>query len=197
MRDRGRGQRGQSAVEFGLAAVVLLLLALGLADLGRVFYFGVGLMGAAREGARQATWFDPNPGPNSTCAAVPNCYLSDGAIKTAVDGVLANSGLPASALQNPSGTTCPTTSDGNSEYNPPYTDAAYAAGGIDQPLLYICYENTPGVDLTSAPTDNSLKGQDVNVILVMSFGFATGFMQGVLGDSVHLAVNAHMIVGGF
>ena len=41
-------QRGQSAVEFGLAAVVLLLLALGLTDLGRVFYFDVGLAGAAR-----------------------------------------------------------------------------------------------------------------------------------------------------
>jgi hypothetical protein len=168
-----------------------------LMDLGRVFYFGVGLMGAVREGARQATWFDPNPGPTSTCAVVPNCYLYDGAIKSAVDGVLANSGLPASALQNPSGTTCPTTSDGNTQYNPPYTDDAYAAGGLNQPLLFICYENSPGTDLTSAPTDNSLKGQDVNVILVMSFGFATGFMQGVLGNSVHLAVNAHMIVGGF
>jgi hypothetical protein len=128
---------------------------------------------------------------------VPNCYLYDGAIKTAVDAVLANSGLPASALQNTSGTTCPATSDGNSQYNPPYTNNAYAAGGINQPLLYICYNGTPGTDLTVPPTDNSLKGQDVNVILVMSFGFATGFMQGVLGNSIHLAVNTHMIVGGF
>lgn len=192
-----RVQRGQSSVEFGLAAVVLLLLALGLIDLGRVFYFGVGLMGAVREGARQATWFEPNPAPNSSCVTVPNCYLYDTAIQTAVDGVLANSGLPASALQNASGTTCPTTSDGNTQHNPPYTDDAYAAGGPNQPLLYICYENTPGVDLTSAPTDNGLKGQDVNVILVMNFGLATGFMQGVLGSSIHLAVNAHMIVGGF
>jgi len=182
-------QKGQSAVEFGLAAVVLLLLALGLTDLGRVFYFDVGLAGAAREGARQATWFDPKAGNNP--------YLYDGAIKAAVDGVLTNSGLPASALQNPSGTTCPTTSDGNTQYNPPYTDTAYAAGDSNQPLLYICYEGTPGLDLATAPTDNSLKGQDVNVILVMSFGFATGFMQGVLGNSVHLAINTHMIIGGF
>ena len=59
------------------------------------------------------------------------------------------------------------------------------------------YDGTPGLDLTSAPADNSLKGRDVNVILVMSFGFATGFMQGVLGNSIHLAVNTHMIIGGF
>lgn len=182
-------QRAQSSVEFGLAAVVLLLLALGLTDLGRVFYFGVGLTGATREGARQASWFDQ--------AAGDNPYLSDGAIKTAVDDILTNSGLPASSLQNPSGTTCPTTSDGNAQFNPPYTDAAYAAGTADQPLLYICYDSTPGLDLTAAPTDNSYRGHDVNVILVMTFGFATGFMSGVLGNSVHLAVNTHMVIGGF
>jgi len=184
----GRLQRGQSSVEFGLAAVVLLLLALGLTDLGRVFYFGVGLTGASREGARQASWFDVSSRTN------PDLY--DSAIKAAVDGVLTNSGLPASLLQNP-GTTCPTTSDGNSQFNPPYTDDAYAPGGPDQPLLYICYAGTPGLDLAAAPTDNGYKGADVNVIVVMTFGFATGFMSGVLGNSVHLAVNTHMVIGGF
>jgi hypothetical protein len=186
---RRHRQNGQSSVEFGVAAIVLLLLALGLTDLGRVFYFDVGLAGAAREGARHGSWFDPKAGNNQ--------YLYDGAIKAAVDGVLANSGLPPSTLENPYGTTCPTTSDGNTQYNPPYTDDAYAAGGLNQPLLYICYEGTPGLDLTTAPTDNSLKGRDVNVILLMSFGFATGFMQGVLGNSIHLAVNTHMMIGGF
>jgi len=181
-------QRGQSSVEFGLAAVVLLLLALGLTDLGRVFYFGVGLTGATREGARQASWFDASSGANP--------YLYDSAIKAAVDGVLTNSGLPASLLQNP-GTTCPATNDGNSQFNPPYTDDAYAGGAPNQPLLYICYADTPGLDLAAAPTDNSYKGADVNVIVVMSFGFATGFMSGVLGNSVHVAVNTHMVIGGF
>jgi len=190
-------QRGQSAVEFGLAAVVLLLLALGLTDLGRVFYFSVGLMGAAREGARQASWFDANAGTatGSPACTVPNCNLYDGAIKAAVDGVLANSGLPASVLQNAT-VTCPTTSDGNTQYNPPYTDDAYAGGGPNQPLLFICYDGTPGLDVTVAPADNSFKGQDVNVIVLMNFGLATGFMQGVLGN-VHVATNAHMVVGGW
>jgi hypothetical protein len=53
------------------------------------------------------------------------------------------------------------------------------------------------MDLTSAPSDNSYKGNDVNVILVMSFGFVSGFMQGVLGNSVHIVANAHMAVGGY
>jgi hypothetical protein len=64
-------------------------------------------------------------------------------------------------------------------------------------LLYICYSNTPGLDLVTAPTDPSFNGTDVNVILVMNFGFTTGFMQGVLGSSVQMAANTHMSVGGY
>jgi hypothetical protein len=42
-----------------------------------------------------------------------------------------------------------------------------------------------------------MKGMDVNVILVMNFGFASGFMQGVLGDSASVATNTTMTIGGF
>jgi Flp pilus assembly protein TadG len=181
-------QRGQSTVEFGISAVVLLLLLLGLIDFGRVFYFAVALQSATREGARQATWFD------STSSTNP--YLYDAAIESAVDGILTNSGLPVSQLQN-SSTTCPSVTDGNADHNPPYAASAYPSASLNQPLLYICYENTPGVDITSAPAGNGYKGQDVNVILVMSYGFASAFMQGALGPSVHLVANTHMTVGGY
>ncbi|HET7339181.1 MAG TPA: TadE family protein [Candidatus Dormibacteraeota bacterium] len=181
-------QRGQSTVEFGVAAIVLVLLLFGLIDLGRVFYFDVGLTGAAREGARQASWFDQSTGLNP--------YLYDGAIKSSVDEILTHSGLPASTLENPGGTTCPPTADSNTAYNPPYQDTVYPTS-LNQPYLFICYANTPGLDLTAAPIDNSYKASDVNVILVMSFGFATGFLQGFLGNSVHIVANAHMSVGGY
>ncbi|TMF71855.1 MAG: pilus assembly protein [Chloroflexi bacterium] len=146
MSERKAGQSGQSTVEFGASALVLVLLLFGLIDLGRVFYFDVGLQGAAREGARQASWFDPDTGTNP--------FLYDTAIKSAVDGILTKSGLPNSVLQNP-GATCPATSDGNAAFNPPYSDSTYPAT-INSPLLYICYANTPGLDLASAPADNSL-----------------------------------------
>jgi Flp pilus assembly protein TadG len=187
---KARASRGQSTVEFGLSAVLLLFILLGLIDLGRAFYFSVGLQSASREGARQASWFDPGTGTN------PNLY--DAAIQSAVDAVLADSGLPPSQLQNSAtGTTCPSTADGNAAYNPPYTAAAYAATSVNQPLLYICYANTPGLDFSTAPNDNSLKGQDVNVILVMNFGFASGFMQGALGNAVSMAANTDMTIGGY
>src|SRR5258708_26275063 len=111
MRAFGKAQRGQSTVEFGAASLVLVLLLFGLIDLGRVFYFDVGLMGAVREGARQASWFDPRAGRNP--------YLSDSAIKRSVDTILRHSGLPASVLQNTGGTTCPATVDVHAAYNPP------------------------------------------------------------------------------
>ncbi len=180
--------RGQSTVEFGVSALVLLFILLGLIDLGRAFYFAVGLQSATREGARQASWFDPSTGTN------PNLY--DQAIQIAVDTILTKSGLPASQLQN-SETTCPSPSDGNTNYNPPYSAAAYATSSVNQPLLYICYANTPGLDLATAPTDNSMKGLDVNVILVMNFGFASGFMQGALGNAVPIAANTDMTIGGY
>jgi TadE-like protein len=181
-------QRGQSTVEFGASALVLILLLFGLIDLGRVFYFDVGLAGAAREGARQASWFDPGTGTN------PN--LDDGDIKNAVDAILTHSGLPTSTLGNASGTTCPNPNPANGAFNPPYDGSIYPAA-LNQPVLYICYWSTPGVDITAAPTDNRYNGGDVNVILVMSFGFAAGFLSGFLGNSVHIVANSHMIVGGY
>jgi Flp pilus assembly protein TadG len=188
MRGGRRAYHGQSTVEFGVSAVVLLLILLGLIDLGRAFYFAVGMQSATREGARQATWFDPATGTNP--------YLNDTAIKSAVDTILTKSGLPASQLQN-STTTCPAASDGNSSHNPPYVAAAYTTTDLNQPLLYICYANTPGLDLATSPTDNSMKGLDINVILVMNFGFASGFMQGALGDAASVATNTSMTIGGF
>jgi hypothetical protein len=174
-------------VEFGASALVLVLLLFGLIDLGRVFYFDVGLQGAVREGARQASWFDPSTGTNP--------YLYDAAIKSSVDAILTKSGLPVSVLQN-SSMTCPTPTDGNTEFNPPYDDSAYPAG-VNAPSLYICYSGTPGLDLTAAPVDNSMRGTDVNVILVMNFGFASGLMSGVFGNSIHIVANTHMTVGGY
>ncbi len=209
-----RGQRGQSSVEFGASAIVLFLLLYGLIDLGRVFYFDIGLTGATREAARQASWFSlPANGPGSN----PSLYDSDGwtqdpcpyepngnptgdpnafpGIKQAVDCNLNKYHLPSSILENP-GTTCPDGIDGNANHNPPYADSVYPTA-VDQPLLFICYDNTPGLDLATAPADNSFRGQDVNVILIMSFGFAGGFMPSVVGSSVHIVANTHMVVGGY
>lgn len=64
--------RGQSTVELALGLVVLLLLVCGTADLGRVFYYGVTLTQAAREGARDLATSSDGTGPGwaAGCSAV-------------------------------------------------------------------------------------------------------------------------------
>lgn len=209
-------QRGQSTVEFGASALVLVLLLFGLIDLGRVFYFDVGLTGAVREGARQASWFVPADPIAGTPASNPNLYDTDGwtqdpcpygagnptgdptphqGIKQVVDCNLSKSHLPLTVLQNPV-MTCPAPSDGNTSFNPPYQDAVYPTA-TNQPSLYICYSNMPGVDYLNAPPSGASYPIDVNVILVMSFGFVSGLLQGPLGNSVRIVANTHMTVGGY
>ena len=196
-----RSQRGQSLVEFILSATVLFLILLGVLDLGRAFYFAVTLHTATREGARQGTWFDDTNGTNpflcdyngSFDPGQPVSTANPYCIKQVVDAVLEKAGLPDSTLENPGGP-CPE-GVGNAVSNPPYVDGAYA-GGVDQPLLYICYGNSSSLDYPAAPPeDNSLKGEDLNVVLLMNFGLVGGF-PGFPG-TIQMASNTHMTVGGY
>jgi Flp pilus assembly protein TadG len=166
-------------VEFALSAVVLLVLLGGLIDIGRSLYMTETISSAAREGARHGVWFDA---PNRD-----HPYLDDAQIKAAVDAELATISIPASTLKNP-GTTCPTTFDGNTFHNPPFINSAYPATS-NQPWLYICYDNTPGVDF-STPAGNQTQN-DLNVIVLYTYGPLTP-----LFGSFHVAANMHMTVQG-
>ena len=198
------GQRAQSTVEFGVSAFVLILLLVGLVDLGRAFYFDVALHGATREAARQAAWFDGSNETNPSLFDSDSTWTGDPCkdpapgIKQIVDCNLEKSLMPASVLANPA-TTCPATADGNASFNPPYVGDAYAGVPVDTPVLYICYANTPGADQTTAPSDDTYWAHgatDVNVILLMRFGSITGLFSDVIGD-VHIVANTHMLVGGY
>jgi Flp pilus assembly protein TadG len=176
-------QSGQSLVEFAASSVVLLLLVGGLVDIGRSIYVQESLSNSAREGARHAVWFD--------APTLSHPYLYDLAIKTAVDAELATISLPASVLKNPS-TTCPNPTDGNGSHNPPYASSAYPPTA-NQPWLYICYNNTPGLDYTSPATN---MGQlDVNVIVLYTYGPLTPLVKSQFGV-FQVAVNQHMTVQG-
>jgi Flp pilus assembly protein TadG len=176
-------QRGQSLVEFALSSVVLLLLVGGLVDIGRAIYISEALSNAAREGARHGVWFDA---PHQS-----HPYLYDAQIKAAVDSQLAAISLPASVLKNP-GTTCPAPTDGNAYHNPPYANSAYPATA-NQPWLYICYNNSAGLDFTSPATN---QGQlDLNVIVLYAYGPLTPLVTAQFGI-FRVAVNQHMTVQG-
>jgi hypothetical protein len=185
-RARGGPQRphlGQSLVEFALSSVVLLLLVGGLVDIGRAIYITEALSNAAREGARHGVWFDA---PN-----LQSPYLNDAAIESVVDQELAAASLPASVLKNPS-TTCPAVADGNTYHNPPYVGSAYPPTA-NTTWLYICYSNTPGVDLGGPQTGQG--NTDLNVIVLYTYAPLTPLLGRQFG-TFHLANNQHMTVQG-
>ena len=70
-RDIFGGKAGQSLVEVALALPLLLLILIGLADLGRAFYYTTAVASAARQGAAYvATAASPYPELKSkACAA--------------------------------------------------------------------------------------------------------------------------------
>jgi Flp pilus assembly protein TadG len=184
-----RNQRAQSLVEFAISSTVLLLLAMGLLDLSRAFYYAVNLQGAAREGARHGAWFNT--------AGRSNPYLDDADVMTAVKQSLYGAGFtdPQITLVT---TGCLSPTDGNSVNNKPYPSAAYptSTGKVN---VYICYTDPNGVKSAtraSAPTDNSWRLGDVNVSILMSFQLITPFIQGIFGNGLNLAYNEHFTIQG-
>jgi Flp pilus assembly protein TadG len=64
-----RGDGGQSLVEIALALPLLLLILVGLADLGRAFYYTTAVASAARQGASYvASTASPDPSTLTTKA---------------------------------------------------------------------------------------------------------------------------------
>src|SRR5437870_8918055 len=108
-RVRRKNQRGQSLVEFAISSMVLLLLAMGLIDLSRAFYYSVSIQGAAREGARHGAWFNT--------AARQNNFLYDADVLRAVSDSLYGAGFkdPQIHLMQQAGCLSPT--DGNGVSN--------------------------------------------------------------------------------
>src|SRR2546430_15791225 len=58
-------RKGQAIVETALLLPILMLLVMGSADLGRVFYYAIAVTNSAREAARQGTYYDPISGGNT------------------------------------------------------------------------------------------------------------------------------------
>lgn len=52
-------RKGQAIVETALLLPILMLLVMGSADLGRVFYYAIAVTNSVREAARQGTYYDP------------------------------------------------------------------------------------------------------------------------------------------
>jgi hypothetical protein len=177
-------------VEFAISSTVLLLLAMGLIDLSRAFYYSVSLQGAAREGARHGAWF--------ATAARNNPYLDDTDVMTAVKQALYGAGFQDSQINLVNNGGCLTPSDSNTINNKPYPQSAYPT--TPQTVnVYICYTEPSGQQfgtMGAHPADNSWKLGDVNVSILMDFQLITPFIQGIFGQGLDLAYNEHFTIQG-
>jgi Flp pilus assembly protein TadG len=187
---RRRKSRGQSLVEFAISSTVLLLLAMGLIDLSRAFYYSVNLQGAAREGARHGAWFNT--------AARDNNFLDDADIMQAVRQSLYGAGFSDSQINQVATVGCIAPSDGNGVFNKPYPSSDYPS--TPQTVnVYICYKDPSGNlygSMASHPTDNSWRLGDVNVSILMNFQLITPLIQGLFGQGIPLAYNEHFTIQG-
>lgn len=187
---RRRKQRGQSLVEFAISSTVLLLLAMGLIDLSRAFYYAVNLQAAAREGARHGAWFNTSGRYNP--------YLDDADIMTAVRQALYGAGFTDPQITQVTTNGCLAPTDSNAAGNKPYPQSAFPA--TSQTVnVYVCYTNPSGTKygtLAAHPTDNSWRLGDVNVSVLMNFQLITPFIQGIFGNGINLAYNEHFTIQG-
>ncbi len=87
-----RGEtRGQALVEFSMVVLLLILIIVGVSDLGRAVFYSNSLSAAAREAARQAMICGSGPG-------VTDCTAQDLATKNYIVGVAAGVPLTTSNI---------------------------------------------------------------------------------------------------
>jgi Flp pilus assembly protein TadG len=82
-----RSSRGQSLVEFAITLPILLLIMVGILDLGRVYFAYISLTNAAREGARYGAAHPTQVGDCSTPNTIKYhaCQEVDGNIVKPID----------------------------------------------------------------------------------------------------------------
>jgi Flp pilus assembly protein TadG len=162
-------KRGQAIVETALLLPILMFLTMGSADLGRVFYYSIAITNAAREAARQGTYYDPTANPPG------NVYDNDAAILLAAQNEVPNGVTLSQATIAPN---CLTGSPSSwSDNYPTQPNTGY---------VYICYDGTSG---QPAPGINT-----VQVTILFNFQPVTPLADIVGAATVHVVASTTMPV---
>jgi Flp pilus assembly protein TadG len=153
-------KRGQAIVETALLLPILMLLVMGSADLGRVFYYSIAVTNAAREAARQGTYYDPVTNSNK---------FDDYADVLAA----ANQDVPGDVTLS-----LPSISPSHCLAGQPSTWTAYYPSQPNTGYVYICFD---GNDSQSAPAQ-----QTIQVTILYNFSPVTPLASVVGAASVHV-----------
>jgi Flp pilus assembly protein TadG len=163
-----RGRRGQAIVETALLLPILMFLTMGTADLGRIFYYSIAVTNAAREAARQGTYYDP--------ISNSNAYDSYSAI------------LATAQQEVPSDVTLttPTIAPSHCLTGSPSTWSANYPTQPNTGYVYICFD---GLDSQTGAAQNTIK-----VTILYNFQPVTPFTDLVGASSVHVLASTFMQV---
>jgi Flp pilus assembly protein TadG len=162
-------------VETALLVPVLLLLVMASDDFGRVFYYAIAVTNAAREGARQAAYYDPtnsgSPNPSDNASGVWNAVTAE-----LPNGITPVEIGPGNALD------CPTAAQIPGDY-------PSGAGSDNTARVFICF-NSSSLN-TTAP-----QGGQVTVTILYNFTPVTPMASMVGISPVHVEASTTMIVQG-
>ena len=164
-------KRGQAIVETALLLPILMFLTMGSADLGRVFYYSIAVTNAAREAARQGTYYDPLQNANS--------YDSyDAVLAAAQQDVPSGVTLTASTIA-PLHCLTGQPSSWSANY-PSQPNAGY---------VYICFDNHD-----NPPPASAAPGGTIQVTILYNFQPITPLADLVGASSVHVMASTTMKV---
>jgi Flp pilus assembly protein TadG len=161
-------KQGQAIVETALVLPILMLLVMGSADLGRVFYYAIAVTNAAREAAHQGTYYDPISNSNAydTYAQV---------LATARQEV------PSDVTLN-----LPATSPSHCLTGSPSSWSAYYPSLPNVGYVFICFD---GNDSQAAPAS-----QTIQVTILYNFSPVTPLADVVGASLVHVEASTTMQV---
>jgi Flp pilus assembly protein TadG len=214
MRHRAPRERGQTAVEFGIIGIALMLLTVGLVDVGRAAYEYNELSALARYGARWASVV------GGTCALREAKSTTDWCNQFGAQSTnrfwTQNGNIPFAALQ--SGLPCPAFQSNSSNTAPAdyYTVQTYsgtptivgaiaqkydtsssspnlvnglAALGLDKSKLFVCISTTN--NFSSATQSEPAEGDAVTVRIGYKFIAASG----LFGEQLTVDLSASSTYG--
>ena len=161
-------KKGQAIVETALLLPILMLLVMGSADLGRVFYYSIAVTSAAREAARQGTYYDP--------ISNTNAYDSYGQV------------LAAAQKEVPSDVSLilPATSPAHCLTGAPSTWGPYYPSQPNAGWVFICFDGNDSQSTAASLT--------IQVTILYNFEPVTPLASVVGASSVHVFTSTAMQV---
>ena len=171
-----RRSRGQSLVEAAVTLPFVLLLALGVTDIGRAFYYREAVTNATRQALRVAASPTQQATANTVCASA-----GAGPVATSVTTALPPGATSVTTIANLA--SLESSSNG--------TPAGSVINGASMTVTFHCLANAGVINATSDGSGPSSAGSDsITVSITYTFSVITPLLWPVVGTSFPITVSS-------